>query len=174
MYLIVKCSNCGTVQYIGKDQKTRVCPRCKARLVCKDLRVFDTADSITEASQLVRSMKSPQEISQRLARLRANQQSPNSDKYKILGHLITELLAIFPNAMPKHLLVEKALELNIPLEFLEKILQTLHNEGLMLINKDSTNHNTHFILKFPSVPFSLGKLYVKKPTSASKFRKKHR
>ena len=84
------------------------------------------------------------------------------NKFQILGKLITELIAIFPNAMPFSYLIDKGVkEFGLPEEFIEKIIENLNKNGLVLINK--VNHQD--VLKFPAIPFSAmnGKLYVSNP-----------
>ncbi len=142
------------------------------------MNVFAKALTIHEASQLVRSMKTPKEIEQRINKLKAFSSTESQNKYQLLGKLITELIAIFPNNMPKFYLIEKGVnEFGLPEEFIEKIIENLNKNGLVLINKV----NNQDVLKFPSLPFSAynGKLYVSNPdpiknhrTRSKKFKKK--
>ena len=150
-------------QYISSSQRSRRCPKCRTKLNCKRMNVFAKALTINEASQLVRSMKTPKEIEQRINKLKALSSTTESqNKYQILGKLITELIAIFPNTMPKFYLLEKGVnEFGLPEEFIEKIIENLNKNGLVLINRV----NNKDVLKFPSIPFSAmnGKLYVSNP-----------
>ena len=127
------------------------------------MNVFAKALTIHEASQLVRSMKTPKEFEQRINKLKASSSATESqNKYQLLGKLITELIAIFPNAMPRSYLIDKGVkEFGLPEEFIEKIIENLNKDGLVLINRV----NSQDVLKFPSIPFSAmnGKLYVSNP-----------
>jgi len=141
-------------------------------LKVSNLKVFGKALSIQEASQFVRTLKTPSEMVQRVAKLKANINLTKENKYNMLSKLITELLAIFPNAMPQKILFSKASELGLEEEFVSKILKLLHEKGLMIRNKDKTNFNSNFLLKFPSIPFKEGKIIVDKPIPNAHFRKK--
>ena len=127
------------------------------------MNVFAKALTIHEASQLVRSMKTPKEIELRINKLKASSSATQSqNKYQLLGKLITELIAIFPNAMPRSYLIDKGVkEFGLQEEFIEKIIENLNKDGLVLINRV----NSQDVLKFPSIPFSAmnGKLYVSNP-----------
>ena len=127
------------------------------------MNVFAKALTIKEASQLVRSMKTPNEVEQRINKLKTlSSVTDSQNKYHLLGKLITELLAIFPNTMPKFYLIEKGeKEFSLTEEFMEKVIENLNKIGLVLIN----NINNKVVLKFPSVPFSAmnGKLNVSHP-----------
>jgi len=127
------------------------------------MNVFAKALTIHEASQLVRSMKTPKEIELRINKLKAISSATQSqNKYQLLGKLITELIAIFPNAMPRSYLIDKGVkEFGLLEEFIEKIIENLNKDGLVLINRV----NSQDVLKFPSIPFSAmnGKLYVSNP-----------
>ena len=161
------------VQYILEGQTSRTCPKCKTRLKCKDLKVFEKALSVTEASQLVREIKSPKEIWGRVDRFRANHKQTNLDDLSLLGELITELISIFPNALPKALLLAKAIELGISEDRVEGILISMNQKGAVLINKSKNQQQeTESFLKFPAIPINFGKLHIKKPISQSKFLKK--
>ncbi len=171
-FKIIICNKCSTPQYIRKSQKHRKCPRCGYNIPCEKSKSFGEAESEMEASQIVRNMKTPGEIGQRFAKLRAKYQSQkaNSNNYEILGNLITEMIGVFPKAMPRQLLIDNALKLGLDdLDFIIDILEKMNLEGLVLINKD---HQNNEILKFPTIPFSFGKLYVRKPASSNEFHKK--
>ena len=170
--MIVKCTKCGLVQYILEGQNSRICPKCNILLKCKDLKIFEKALSVTEASQLVRDIKSPKEIWGRVDRFRASQKQTNQDDLSLLGELITELISIFPNALPKSLLLEKAIELGISEDKIEGILISMNQKGAVLINKSKIQKQTESFLKFPAIPINFGKLHIKKPISQSKFLKK--
>ena len=150
-------------QYISSTQKSRRCPKCRTKINCARMNVFAKALTIKEASQLVRSMKTPNEIEQRINKLKTLSSTTESqNKYHLLGKLITELIAIFPNTMPKFYLIEKGeKEFGLQEEFIEKIIENLNKNGLVLINKI----NNEDVLKFPSIPFSAmnGKLCVSNP-----------
>ena len=150
------------------------CPRCRKRSNCSTLKVFDSAETELEASEIIRSMKTPDEIKQRIAILKTQITSPTSSPLDLLGKLLTELIATFPNAIPQTLLFEKALSLGLTAEFMEKTLAQLHQEGLVIINRDKTLHQKHDLLKFPSIPFHFGKLYVKRPVSLTRLNKAKR
>ena len=134
------------------------------------MKVFAKALTIKEASQLVRSMKTPKEIEQRINKLKVfSSTSESQNRYQLLGKLITELIAIFPNTMPLSYLIDKGVkEFELPEEFIEKIIENLNKNGLVLINKV----NNQDVLKFPSLPFSAGKLYVSNPNPMPKHRVK--
>ncbi len=136
------------------------------------MKVFAKAESIREASDLVRSMKTPSEVGQRIARLKAVNSTDSTNKYNLLGILITELIAVFPNALPLRMLVSKGMELGLEEDFIIKTMDHLNHQGLVLKNKDSTNNKSHMILKFPNIPFSDGKLQVSQPMPNVQFRKK--
>ena len=143
------------------------------------MNVFARALTINEASQLVRSMKTPREIEQRINKLKAfSSTSESQNKFQLFGRLITELIAIFPNAMPRLYLIDKGVnEFELQEEFIENTIEILSKNGLVLINKI----NNQDVLKFPSIPFSAmnGKLYVSLPdpirnqrSRSKKFKKK--
>jgi hypothetical protein len=172
MYKIIICNKCSTPQYVRKTQKHRKCPRCGYNISCQKSKSFGEAETEPEASQVVRNMKTPGEIGQRLAKLQAKHQNQTSsvNNYKILSNLITEMIGVFPQAMPQNLLLENAKKLGIEDElFILNLIEKMNLEGLVLINKDF-RHNV--VLKFPKVPFSFGKLSVHKPASSTEFRKK--
>ena len=164
-FKIVKCSACGLPKYIRKRQKTMSCPRCRKRSNCQNLKIYDSAETELEASNIIRSMKTPDDIKQRLAILKTQFASQPSSPHELLGKLITELIATFPNAIPQTLLIEKATNLGLSSEFVEKTIAQLNQEGLVIINRDQTLNRIHELLKFPSVPFQFGKLNVKRPVS---------
>ncbi len=141
------------------------CPRCRKRSNCSTLKILDSAETALEASNIIRSMKTPDDIKQRLAILKTQLTSQTSSPHDLLGKLFTELIATFPNAIPRTLMMEKATNLGLSPEFVEKIIAQLNQEGLVIINRDQTLHRTHELLKFPSVPFQFGKLHVKRPVS---------
>lgn len=78
----------------------------------------------------------------------------------LLGQLISELLKIFPNAMPEDFLIEKAIELELDEKYVKDIISKLNERGLVIITKDDSNKSKKKILKFPSIPFKFGKLYI--------------
>jgi len=119
-------------------------------------------------------MKSPDDVMQRMAILKTQYSSPTSNPHSLLGKLISELIATFPNAIPKSLLLEKAESIGIPAEFVDKTIIQLHQEGLVIINRDKTLNRKHELLKFPSVPFHFGKLMVKRPVSLTRLNKTQR
>jgi hypothetical protein len=141
------------------------CPRCHKRSNCSTLKILDSAETELEASNIIRSLKTPDDIKQRLAILKTQLTSQSSSPHDLLGRLLTELIATFPNAIPQTLLIEKATNLGLSPEYVEKIIAQLNQEGLVIINRDQTLHQTHELLKFPSVPFKFGKLNVKRPVS---------
>jgi len=172
LYKIIRCNKCSTPQYVRKTQKHRKCPRCGYNISCQKSQAFGEAETEPEASQVVRNMKTPGEIGQRLASLQAKYQAPrsSSNQYELMGNLITEMMGVFPKAMPRQLLLDNAKKLGIDdTDFVNKLIDKMNLEGLVLINKDF-QHNE--VLKFPKVPFAFGKLYVRKPITASQFRKK--
>ncbi|MHA1720468.1 MAG: hypothetical protein ACTSWX_00610 [Promethearchaeota archaeon] len=138
------------------------------------MKVYAKALTIKEASQLVRSMKTPSKIEQRINAIkRFSSASESNNKFQLLGKLITELLAIFPIAMPKEYLIDKGVkELGLQGEFIEEVIENLNKSGLILVNK----FNNKYILKFPSLPFSAmnGKLYVSQPDLKQKYDSKRK
>ncbi len=108
-------------------------------------------------------MKTPNEVSRRLAKVFALKKSGTQNQNYNLGILISELLGIFPKAMPMKILLEKAQNINISKDFVEKSLEDLNKEGLVLLSKDSANKNGERVLIFPSLPFKFGKMSVSKP-----------
>lgn len=138
------------------------------------MKVYAKALTIKEASQLVRSMKTPSKIEQRINAIkRFSSASESNNKFQLLGKLITELLAIFPIAMPKEYLIDKGVkELGLQGEFIEEVIENLNKSGLVLVNK----FNNKYILKFPSLPFSAmnGKLYVSQPDLKQKYDSKRK
>ena len=141
-------------------------------LKVQKLKVFAKAESVKEASDLVRSMKTPSEVGQRIARLKAETSSDTTNKHHLLGNLITELIAVFPNAIPLQMLVSKGVDLGLEEEFILKTIDHLNHQGLVLKNQDNTNFQSHMILKFTNVPFTEGKLHVARPLPNVQFRKK--
>ena len=141
------------------------CPRCRKRSNCSTLKILDSAETALEASNIIRSMKTPDDVKQRLAILKTQLTSQTSGPHELLGKLFTELIATFPNAIPRTLMMEKATNLGLSPEFVEKIIAQLNQEGLVIIKRDQTLHQAHELLKFPSVPFHFGKLSVKRPVS---------
>ena len=138
------------------------------------LKILDSAETEQDASNIIRSMKTPDDIKQRLAILKTQLTSQTSSPHDLLGKLLTELIATFPNAIPRTLLIDKATNLGLSTEFVDEILGQLHQEGLVIINRDKTLHQTHKLLKFPSVPFHFGKLIVKRPVSLKQLNKTQR
>jgi len=159
-------------QYISSSQRSRRCPKCRTHINCERMKVFAKALTIKEASQLVRSMKTPKEIEERINKLKVfSSASESQNRFQLLGKLITELIAIFPNTMPLSYLIDKGVkEFDLPQDFIEKIIENLNKNGLVLINKV----NNQDVLKFPSLPFSAmnGKLYVSSPNPMPKHRVK--
>lgn len=159
-------------QYILSSQRSRRCPKCRTHINCEKMKVFAKALTLKEASQLVRSMKTPREVEQRINKLKSFSSTPESqNKYHLLGKLITELIAIFPNTMPKFYLIDKGVnEFGLQEEFIENTIENLNKNGLVLINKI----NSKDVLKFPSLPFSAmnGKLCVSNPDPMPKHRVK--
>ena len=169
MYRIIVCNKCGTPQYVRKDQKNRKCPRCGYTIQCQKMKTLSVAETEMEASQIVRNMKTPGEIGQRVAKLKAklSKVTTKYDNFQMLSNLLTELLAIFPNAMPRDVLIEKAKEVGLEdIDFIHENLEKMSQEGLVIMNID---FNKKIILKFPSVPFTLGKITVSKPKSSVEF-----
>ena len=171
-YLIIHCNRCGTPQYITSTQKTRTCPRCRQRIVCSKMKVIARTSSIKEANQMVRDMKTPSEVKQRISMLSEKYKSSKSQEdldYEILGELISEMSAVFPRAIPQNILLERAKELGIEtLNIIEDIFSKLNQQGLLLINKNSRGQIT---LHFPSIPFKFNKLFVNKPKNTQDFQR---
>ena len=119
-------------------------------------------------------MKTPDEIKQRMTLLKTQFSSQTSNSLDLFGKLLTELIATFPNAIPQVLLHEKALNLGLSADFVEKTIDQLHLAGLVIINRDKTLNTKHNLLKFPSIPFHFGKLYVKRPASLTRLKKAQR
>ncbi|MHA1585609.1 MAG: hypothetical protein ACTSVU_01060 [Promethearchaeota archaeon] len=117
-------------------------------------------------------MKTPSEFGQRMARLNADLHQSKKNNYEILGNVISELLAIFPNALPKDILLSKANEFDISDEFCEGIFEKMSEAGLLLINKDRIADSNKTVFKFPSLPIKFGKLFIQKPSSSQRFQRK--
>src|SRR6056297_3418819 len=163
-YYIIHCNKCATPQYIKSGQKTRKCPYCGNRMVCKKMRIFAKTNSLQEANQIVRDIKTPTEVKKRISLIANKYKNASNQKsfnYQLLGDLLSELIAVFPRALPESYLIQRAEMLGLKdEEFIEKILDQLNQHGLMTRNKDQKGR---MVLYFPSLPFKFKKLYVKKP-----------
>ncbi|MHA1612546.1 MAG: DUF1922 domain-containing protein [Promethearchaeota archaeon] len=165
-YHIVKCNNCGLAQFIREDQKTRFCPKCNKKLKCNQLKVLDKAQSPLEAVQIVQSMKISNKFEKKIDIIKSQLQGPKkSSKEKIFGDLISGLIPLFPNNIPKQYLLDQAIKMDLLEEDVENLLEKLHEAGLVIINRDFRPGNNDIVLKFPSIPFSVGKITVKKSKS---------
>ncbi|MHA1673969.1 MAG: DUF1922 domain-containing protein [Promethearchaeota archaeon] len=162
-YYIVKCNKCGLAQFILDSQKTRICPKCRKKLRCNQLKVLDKAESPLEAVQIVQSMKLPNEFEKKIDIIKSQLQGKKkASKEKIFGDLLSGLISLFPNHLPKQYLLTHALKMDLSEEDVETFLEKLHVAGLVIINRDFRPGNKDVVLKFPSVPFTAGKISVKK------------
>lgn len=161
-YYIVRCSQCGTPQYIREDQKTRTCPKCRKRIKCNVLKKLANAQSAQEAIKIVQSLKTPNKYEAKIELLKSRLQGSKRSNESVFGNLISELLLVFPNQLPKKELLVQASKLDITEEEVESFLEQLNKKGLVLINKDFRPNHSGLLLKFPSIPFTFGKISVKK------------
>ena len=163
MYLIVRCPECSTPQYITDIQKSRKCPKCGKHLKCRKLRIFARAMDITEANQIVRSIKTPSGLHSKIATLNASMLSSKSNtqqKFDALSKLLTTLLEIFPKRIPENFIFQKAKEAGFDdTGFITDIFEKMNQEGVLLKHKDNEGNN---YVQFPSLPLEFGKLYIKK------------
>jgi hypothetical protein len=164
VFKVIGCPKCKTIQYVKKDQKTRICTQCGHHIDCLKSPILSKANTEKEAQATVKSMKTPNDI---ILKLKQYQQkidytkSQRGDNYQILGDLITKLLEFFPNAIPESILFEQAVDSGLDnREFITQILNELQNVGNLIINLDFQNNR---LLKFINVPFSYGKISIKKP-----------
>ena len=171
-YHIIRCNQCATPQYIKSTQKTRKCPRCGNRIKCQKMKVFIKANSVGEASDIVRTMKTPSEYRQRINTLKKKHSKTikkNGFEYRVLGELITEFVAVFPRAISQQMFLNKCRELGIEEpNFVLDLLDELNQQGLVIKNKNAKGKTSLF---FPSLPFKYKKLYVKKPKLKKEFNK---
>jgi len=169
---IIKCMNCGTPQYIKKGQGSRKCPRCEKQLDCQKHKALAWASTINEAIEIVKELKTPAEMQQRIYELKQKihqNAQPNQDKYKILGDLITELLYTFPNSMPQSILHQKATEIGLDdQEFIASILNAIHQQGNVLINHDQRGN---VVYKFVNLPIFYQKLKIQRPQASAQINK---
>jgi len=61
MYIVIMCHSCGRLLLARKDQRTRQCPNCEARINTERARVIAAAASAREASELIRALKQKKE-----------------------------------------------------------------------------------------------------------------
>ncbi|WP_457557737.1 DUF1922 domain-containing protein [Candidatus Harpocratesius sp.] len=162
VYYVVRCSNCGTPQYIRETQKTRTCPKCRKKIKCQTLKILAKAENIHEALQIVQTMKSPNKYELKIEEFKAKLQGTKKNQEILLGDLLSELILLFPNQLPKSYLIENAKNIGLDLKKLEANLLKLSQAGLMLINKDFRPGSTDLLLKFPSIPFTFGKINIRK------------
>lgn len=57
MYRIIMCYSCGRLLLAIKDQKSRRCPHCGARINTERARFIASAPTAREASELLRKLK---------------------------------------------------------------------------------------------------------------------
>ena len=167
IFSIIRCIECGNPQYVRRGQKSRICPRCHTRLNIVKLKIFDSTESIKEANELIRKLKTPPEYEQRIAALQSTQGLKSTSSPEILGRVISELLVTFPNVISKALLVEKAIAIGLDFPIIENILLQLHDAGLMVEKPVISSDPRGLLLKFPAVPFTFGKLHVSIPNGKS-------
>lgn len=164
MFKVIGCPKCKTIQYIKKDQKTRICTQCGQQINCLKSPVLTKANSEKEAQAIVKSMKTPNEVVLKLKQYQQKMEvnkSQRRDNYQILGDLISQLLEIFPRAIPEAILLKQAADSGLDdREFITHILSEFQSIGNLIINLDFQNNR---LLKFINVPFSYGKISIKKP-----------
>jgi RNA polymerase subunit RPABC4/transcription elongation factor Spt4 len=56
--LVIVCHNCGGLLLAKTEQKTRTCPYCGSTVVLQKARKLAVANTATEASAILRKMKS--------------------------------------------------------------------------------------------------------------------
>ncbi|MCL2359477.1 MAG: DUF1922 domain-containing protein [Nitrososphaerota archaeon] len=56
--LIMKCTKCGGYMLSAKTQKTKICPYCGANINLQRAQRIASADSASEASEILRKLKS--------------------------------------------------------------------------------------------------------------------
>ena len=57
MYIVVRCPRCGELMLANTANQTRSCPNCNNRAELKTLRIYGKAETPTEATQLMKSLK---------------------------------------------------------------------------------------------------------------------
>ena len=57
MYIIVRCPLCSELMLANTFNKTRSCPHCNHPAVLKTLRVYGRAETPSEATELIKSLK---------------------------------------------------------------------------------------------------------------------
>jgi DNA-directed RNA polymerase subunit M/transcription elongation factor TFIIS len=57
MYIVVRCPRCGELMLANTASQTRSCPNCNNRTELKTLRIYGKAETPTEATQLMKSLK---------------------------------------------------------------------------------------------------------------------
>jgi uncharacterized Zn finger protein (UPF0148 family) len=67
--LIVVCSRCGGLLLAKADQKTRTCPHCDAQVVVGKAKKMASAESASEASMILRKLKSDAAAKKQSAKL---------------------------------------------------------------------------------------------------------
>lgn len=162
VYYVVRCSNCGTPQYIQESQKTRTCPKCRKKIKCTKLKIYAKAESIREALQIVQQMKSPNKYELRIEEFKAKLQGTKKNEDILLGELLSELIHIFPTQLPKSYLVQTAENLGLDLGRLETKISEMNQAGLILVNKDFRPNSNDLLISFPSLPFKFGQIRVHK------------
>jgi len=126
------------------------------------LKILAKAESVQEALQIVQHMKSPHKYELQIEKFKAKLQGTKKSEEVIIGDLLSELIQLFPNQLPKSYLIQAAENIELDLDTLEKNLEKLNQAGLVLINRDFRPNSHDFLLKFPSIPFTFGKIQVKK------------
>lgn len=121
------------------------------------------ASTLNEAQAIVKALKTPSDVAIKInefsKKIQSNRSS-TSDKSSLLGTLISELLNLFPNAMPEKLLFDKIKDFDIEDQFLQNILDQFQELGYLLRNKDAQGNR---VLKFLNTPFTIGKITILKP-----------
>lgn len=162
-FLIIECSRCGTPQYIRLGQHTRICPKCNLHINCQTVKPLTRVSSEKEAVECIQSMKTPNELEERIKKVRnliKKNENIKQDKSLLFSNLISELLGLFPNAMPKKIIYIKAAEINLDSDFVTKLIKELESNGFLLNSVDFQNNE---IIKFINLPITLGNIHIKKP-----------
>jgi formylmethanofuran dehydrogenase subunit B len=163
---------CGTPQYIKKDQRHRKCPRCDKQLDCNKHKAIAWAETINEAIEIVKELKTPAEMQQRIFELKHKIQNTSNairDNYALLGDLITELLYTFPNSMPQSIIIQKAIEIGLEdQEFITTTLNAINQKGDVLINQDQRGNKVY---KFINLPIYYQKLKIQYPQASKQINK---
>jgi hypothetical protein len=56
--LVIKCTKCGGLSLVAKEQKTKICPYCGTQINLQKAPKMAAADTALEASEILRKLKS--------------------------------------------------------------------------------------------------------------------